>query len=78
MPTENYSHIVMDNKHMVDGDGVGDDDGEESLEIPFSGVENWINQPPKMNICMVAVLWFAKRLHPPGIIGILGIYKDLH
>jgi hypothetical protein len=22
--------MVMDNKHMVDGDGVGDDDGEEA------------------------------------------------
>jgi hypothetical protein len=34
--------MVMENKHMVDGDGVGDDDGEEALEIPLSGVESRI------------------------------------
>jgi hypothetical protein len=59
MPTENYSHMEMQNKHMVDGDGVGDDDGEEALEIPLYRVENRINQPPKMKIVVVAVLWFA-------------------
>jgi hypothetical protein len=42
MTTEDYSHMVMENKHMVDGDGVGDDDGEEALEIPLSGVESRI------------------------------------
>jgi hypothetical protein len=60
MPTEIYSHMVMENKHMVDGDGVDDDGGEEALEIPLSSVENRINQPPKTNIMVVAVLWFAK------------------
>jgi hypothetical protein len=34
--------MVMENKHMVDRDGVGDDDGEEALEIPHSGVESRI------------------------------------
>jgi hypothetical protein len=34
--------MVMENKHMVDGDGVGDDDGAESLEIPLSGMESMI------------------------------------
>jgi hypothetical protein len=33
MPTYNYSHVVMENKHMVDGDGVGDDGGEEALNL---------------------------------------------
>jgi hypothetical protein len=45
MPIENYSHMVMGNNHMVDGDGVGDDGGEEALEIPISGVESKILQP---------------------------------
>jgi hypothetical protein len=47
MSTEDYSHIVMENKHMVDEDGVGDHDGEEALEIPLSGVESRILQPRK-------------------------------
>jgi hypothetical protein len=35
MPTEDYSLMVMENKHMVDGDGGGDDGHEEALEIPY-------------------------------------------
>jgi hypothetical protein len=46
--------MVMENKHMVDGNGVGDDDGEEALEIPLSGVESRILQPSKTKIAMVA------------------------
>jgi hypothetical protein len=53
--------MAMENKHMVDGDGVDDDGDEEALEISFSGVENMINQPPKTKIVMVAVLWFTKN-----------------
>jgi hypothetical protein len=60
MPTENYSHMVMENKHMVDGDVVGNDGGEEALKIPFSGVENRINLTPKTKIVVVAALHFAK------------------
>jgi hypothetical protein len=56
MPTEDYSHMVMDNKHMMNGDGVGDDDGEEALKIPLFGVESRILQPPKMKIAMVVAL----------------------
>jgi hypothetical protein len=33
MPTENYSHMVMESKHMVAGDGVDDDGDEEALKI---------------------------------------------
>jgi hypothetical protein len=47
MPTEDYSHMVMENKHMVDRDSGGDDDGEEALEIPLSIVESMILQPQK-------------------------------
>jgi hypothetical protein len=46
----------MENKHMVDGDGVDDNGDEESLEIHFSGVENRINHTPKTKIVMVAML----------------------
>ena len=60
MPTENYSHMVMENKHMVDGDDVGDDGGEDGVEIPLSGVESRINLIPETKIVVVAALWFAK------------------
>jgi hypothetical protein len=32
MPIENYSHMMMENKHTIDGDGVGHDGDEEALE----------------------------------------------
>jgi hypothetical protein len=53
--------MVMQNKHMVDGDGVGDDGDEEALEIPLPGVESRIQQPPKMKIVMVVALWVSKN-----------------
>jgi hypothetical protein len=53
--------MVMENKHMVDRDGVGDDDGEEALKTPFSRVEKRILQPPKTKIVMVAALWFLEN-----------------
>jgi hypothetical protein len=59
MPIEDYSHMVMENKHMVDGDGVGDDGGEEALKIPLCGVDSRILQPLKMKIAMVEVLWVS-------------------
>jgi hypothetical protein len=51
------SHMVMENKHMVDGDGGSYDGDEEALEIPLSRVEISYLQPPKMKIEMVVVLW---------------------
>jgi hypothetical protein len=56
MPTEDYSHMVMENKHMVDGGGGGDDGDEEALEIPLSEVEIGILQPPKTKITMPVAL----------------------
>jgi hypothetical protein len=41
---------VMENKHMVDGDGGGDDGDEEALEIPLSRVEIRIQLPPKKRL----------------------------
>jgi hypothetical protein len=52
--------MVMKNKHMVGGDGVGDDGSEEPLDIPLSCVESRTNQPPKMKIMVAVALWFAK------------------
>jgi hypothetical protein len=54
MSTEDYSHMVMENKYMVDGDGGGDVGDEEALEIPLSGVESRILQPPKTKIMIPA------------------------
>jgi hypothetical protein len=48
--------MVMENKHMVDGDSGGDDGDEEALKIPLLGVESRILQPLKMKIVMAAVL----------------------
>jgi hypothetical protein len=31
MPTEKYPHMVVEMKHMVDGDGLG---GEDGAKIP--------------------------------------------
>jgi hypothetical protein len=56
MPTEDYSHMVMENKHRVDGGSVGDDGDLEALKIPLYGVESRIPWPPKTKIAMVAVL----------------------
>jgi hypothetical protein len=39
MPIEDYSHMVIKNKDMDDGDGGGDDGDKEALKIPLSGVE---------------------------------------
>jgi hypothetical protein len=64
MATKNYSHMVMEDELMVDGDDVGDDGNEAALEIHLSGVENRINQPLKTKIVMVAALWFAKSSIP--------------
>jgi hypothetical protein len=40
MPTKDYSHMVMENKHMVYGDGGGDDGDEEvkGHRCPLEGV----------------------------------------
>jgi hypothetical protein len=45
MSIEDYSHMVMENKHMVDGDGGGDDGDEDALEIPLSGVMRIVKPP---------------------------------
>ena len=60
MPTENYSHMVMENKHMVDGDDGGDDGGKDGIEIPLFDVESRTNLIPETKIVVVVALCFAK------------------
>jgi hypothetical protein len=76
MPTENYSHMVMEMEHMVDGDGLGDDGGEVGIEIPLSGVEGRTNLIPEMKIVVAAALWFAKSSVPLGR-RVFWVYKDI-
>jgi hypothetical protein len=52
--------MMMESEHMVAGDDVGGDDGEEDLETALSGVENRTNVTPKTKIVDVAVLYFVK------------------
>lgn len=73
MPTENYSHMVMEIKHMVDGDGVGDDGGEETLEIPLSGVERQDQTSSKNEDRGGGGALFREKLRAPGNIGFWGI-----
>jgi hypothetical protein len=35
MPTDNYSHIGVREKHMVDREGLGDNGGEDDIKIPL-------------------------------------------
>jgi hypothetical protein len=54
---------------MVDGDGVGDDGGEEALEIPIFGVETMINQPSENEDCGGVGALFCKKLRTPSNVG---------
>ena len=62
MPTENYSHMVMDMKHMVGGDGLGDDGGEGGGEIPIPGVGIRAYLIPQLKIVVAAELRFEKSV----------------
>jgi hypothetical protein len=56
--------MAMEIEHMVGGDGLDDDGGEESVKIPLSGMEGRINLTPEMKIVVVAALRFAKSFLP--------------
>jgi hypothetical protein len=75
MPTENYSHIMMENKHMVGGDAVDNDGCEESLEIHLSGVKNGINQTPKNEDRGGGGTLVHEKLGPPGGVGFQGYIR---
>jgi hypothetical protein len=64
--------MVMESVNMVDGDGVGDDGCEDSVEIPLSDVESRMNLTPKIKI-LVVVICLAEKLRPPVRIGFRGI-----
>jgi hypothetical protein len=42
-----YSHMVMENEHMVDEDVVDDNGDEDGDEIPLSSMESRTNMTPK-------------------------------
>jgi hypothetical protein len=46
-------------KHMVDGEGLGDNGGEDSVGIPFPRVERKITLITQMKIIVAAALWFV-------------------
>jgi hypothetical protein len=60
-PTENYSLMMMGSEYMVDGDDIGDDDGEDSVESPCLA---WRAGPIYLasttKIVMLAALCFVK------------------
>ena len=58
---------------MVDGDGVGDDGGEETLEIPLSGVERQDQSGSKNKDRGGGGALFREKLCPPGRLGFWGI-----
>jgi hypothetical protein len=60
MPKENYSLMVMESEHMVDGHDVDGDGGEDGVKIPLSSVESRTNMTIEMKIVVVAALCFAK------------------
>ena len=62
MPTENYSHMVIEMEHMVDGDGLGDDGGEGGGEIPILGVGIRADLIPQLKIVVPAELRFVKSV----------------
>ena len=64
MPIAVYSHMVMVEELMIDGDEGGEDGGEDGLQIPPPGEKSWINLSSKTKIVVVAALCFAKA--PPS------------
>ena len=62
MPTENYSQMVMEMEHMVDGDGLGDDGGEGGGEIPIPGVGIRADLIPQLKIVVAVELRFVKSV----------------
>jgi hypothetical protein len=62
MPTEDYSHMIMEMKLMVDGDEGGEDGGEDSLRSPTSVEKSWIDLILESMIVALAALRFANSL----------------
>jgi hypothetical protein len=62
MPIEDYSHMMMEMKLMVDGDEGGEDGGEDGLRYPPSGEKSWIDLISESMIVALTVLCFANSL----------------
>jgi hypothetical protein len=69
---EDYSHMMMEVKNMVDGD----DGGEDDLRSPPSGEKSWINLILELMIVALAVLCFANS---PCLVGhpLFDIYEGV-
>jgi hypothetical protein len=62
MPTEDYSHMMMEMKLMVDGDDGSEDGGEDDLRSPPPREKSWIDLIPESIIVALAALCFANSL----------------
>ena len=76
MPTGNYSHMDGEMKHMVDGDGVGDDGGDEAPRILSPGEKSRSRLTPKTKIVVVAALCFSYRGLLLGV-SVFPIYEEV-
>jgi hypothetical protein len=68
----------MESEHMVDGDGVDDDDGEDGIEISLSSVESKTNLKPEMKIVVVhhSILRKAPSFWPGWFLGYISTRKE--
>jgi hypothetical protein len=73
MPTEDYSHMMVEMKLMVDGDEGGEDGGEGGFQSPPPGEKSWINLTPESKIMALKALYFMNSLLPLGH-PVFGIY----
>jgi hypothetical protein len=62
MPTEDYSHMMMEMNLMVDGDDSGEDGGEDNLRSPPPVEKSYIYLIPQSMIVALATLYFTNIL----------------
>jgi hypothetical protein len=76
MPTEDYSHMMVEMKLMIDGDEGGEDGGEGGLQSSPPEEISWINLTPESKIIALAALYFTNSLPPLGH-PVFGIYEGV-
>jgi hypothetical protein len=64
MPIEEYSHMMVEMKLMVDGDEGGEDGDEGGLQSLPPGEKSWIDLTSESKIVALAALCFANSLPP--------------